>query len=109
MSVVRPFCCIHPAKGLESRIAALPYDVYNREEARAAVAGKPLSFLNIDRPETMFGPKQDMYAPDVYKAAQYRLWKMSHAHDQSIAKQYRQRMYKARQQRKHITAHRQIQ
>lgn len=76
MPVVRPFCCIHPAKGLEPQIAALPYDVYNREEARKAVAGKPLSFLNIDRPETMFDPRQDMYAPEVYKAAQYRLWEM---------------------------------
>ena len=76
MSVVRPFCCIHPAKGLESEIAALPYDVYNREEARTAVEGKPLSFLNIDRPETMFAPDQDMYATEVYEAARERLWNM---------------------------------
>ena len=52
---------------------ALPYDVYNREEARQAVEGKPLSFLNIDRPETMFAPDQDMYAPEVYEAARQRL------------------------------------
>ena len=65
MAVVKAFYCIHPAKGLESRIAALPYDVYNRAEARKAVQGKPLSFLNIDRPETMFAEEQDMYAPEV--------------------------------------------
>ncbi len=76
MAVVRPFCCIHPKRGLESRIAALPYDVYSREEARRAVEGKPLSFLNIDRPETMFEPGQDMYAPEVYEAARDRLWSM---------------------------------
>lgn len=76
MSVVRPFCCIHPAKGMESEIAALPYDVYNRQEARIAVQGKPLSFLNIDRPETMFAPEQDIYAPEVYEAARERLWNM---------------------------------
>ncbi len=69
MAVVRPFCCVHPAKGMESEIAALPYDVYSREEAREAVKGKPLSFLNIDRPETLFAPEQDMYAQEVYEKA----------------------------------------
>lgn len=76
MAVVKPFCCVHPARGLEQKIAALPYDVYNREEARRAVEGKPLSFLNIDRPETQFGPEQDMYAQEVYEAAKERLQKM---------------------------------
>ena len=56
MAAVNPFRCIHPANGREEQIAALPYDVYSREEARNAVEGKPLSFLNIDRPETMFAP-----------------------------------------------------
>lgn len=76
MAVVKPFCCVHPARGLEPEIAALPYDVYNREEARHAVEGKPLSFLNIDRPEILFGPEQDMYAQEVYEAANMRLRKM---------------------------------
>ena len=76
MAVIRPFCCIHPAKGMEPEIAALPYDVYHREDAREAVLGKPLSFLNIDRPETMFPPEQDMYAPEVYEAGSKRFWKM---------------------------------
>lgn len=76
MAIVRPFCCVHPARGLEYKIAALPYDVYSREEARNAVEGRPLSFLNIDRPETLFDPDQDMYAQEVYEAAKDRLWKM---------------------------------
>ena len=73
MAEIRPFCCVHPAAEVVSQVAALPYDVYNREEARQAVEGKPLSFLNIDRPETMFAPDQDMYAPEVYEAARQRL------------------------------------
>ena len=73
MAEIRPFCCVHPATKVVSQVAALPYDVYNREEARQAVEGKPLSFLNIDRPETMFAPDQDMYAPEVYEAARQRL------------------------------------
>ena len=49
MADIRPFRAIRPKEGLEAEIAALPYDVYNREEAREAVHCKPLSFLNIDR------------------------------------------------------------
>lgn len=76
MAIVKPFCCIHPARGLEPEIAALPYDVYSRAEARKAVQGKPLSFLNIDRPETLFAQDQNMYAPEVYEAAKKRLRQM---------------------------------
>ncbi len=31
---IRPFCAYRFAPGKENRIPALPYDVYNREEAR---------------------------------------------------------------------------
>ena len=34
MAEIRPFCCVHPATEVVSQVAALPYDVYNREEAR---------------------------------------------------------------------------
>lgn len=76
MADIRPFRGIRPARGREAQIAALPYDVYNRAEARAAVEGKPLSFLNIDRPETGFPEAQDMYAPEVYRHAHDLLWNM---------------------------------
>lgn len=66
---VRPFCCVRPRADVAGQVAALPYDVYDRAEARAAVQGRPLSFLNIDRPETQFAPEQDMYAPEVYAKA----------------------------------------
>ena len=54
MAVVKPFICIRPAKENAAKVAALPYDVYNRKEACAAVAGNPVSFLNIDRAEPHF-------------------------------------------------------
>ena len=50
-------------------IAALPYDVCNREEAKREVKSHPLSFLAIDRPETGFPDTADMYAPEVYAHA----------------------------------------
>ena len=63
---VLPFPCIRPVPEHAAEVAALPYDVFDRAEAAAYVADRPLSFLNIDRPETQFPPEQDMYAPEVY-------------------------------------------
>ncbi len=45
MAEIRPFRAYRPKKGLEQRIAALPYDVYNREEAKIEVTREPLYFL----------------------------------------------------------------
>ncbi len=41
MAEIRAFRGIRPAAGKEADIAALPYDVYNREEARKAVEERP--------------------------------------------------------------------
>lgn len=76
MAVIKPFKCIHPAMELVDQVAALPYDVYNREEARAEAKAHPLSFLNIDRAETQFEEGHDLYAPDVYQKAHDLLWEM---------------------------------
>ena len=64
-----PFSCLRPAPERAAGFASLPYDVFDRGEAAAYVAGHPESFLAIDRPETAFGPGHDMYADDVYAAA----------------------------------------
>lgn len=67
--IVKPFAAVRPTARVADRVAALPYDVYDRAEAVAAVDGEPLSFLNIDRPETQFPADADMYAPEVYAKA----------------------------------------
>ena len=54
MAVIRPFECVRPQAEKAERVAALPYDVYNREEACREVAREPLSFLKIYRAETQF-------------------------------------------------------
>lgn len=76
MAEIRAFRGIRPAAGKEADIAALPYDVYNREEARRAVEGRPLSFLRIDRAETQLPEDTDIYAPEVYQKAKELLWGM---------------------------------
>ena len=67
--IVKPFAAVRPTASVAAQVAALPYDVYDRAEAVAAVDGEPLSFLNIDRPETQFSADVDMYAPEVYAKA----------------------------------------
>lgn len=69
MPKVTPFKSIRPASELASRIAALPYDVYNRKEALEEVKREPLSFLGIDRAETWFSDDVDTYDDRVYEKA----------------------------------------
>ena len=76
MSDIRPFCAVRPNEVFASKIAALPYDVYTRKEAKKEVEKNPLSFLKIDRPETMFPDEMDMYAPKVYQKARNVLEEM---------------------------------
>ncbi|MEG2440212.1 MAG: DUF1015 domain-containing protein [Acetivibrio sp.] len=80
MSTIKAFRGIRPRKDLVSRIAALPYDVYNREEAKAEVEKEPLSFLKIDRPETQFPDTMNMYASCVYEKAKETLRAMIEDH-----------------------------
>lgn len=69
MATIKPFYCIRPTAELAHRVAALPYDVYNRSEAKVAAAKDALSFLNIDRAETQFSDDIDTYADCVYEKA----------------------------------------
>ena len=74
MAVMKPFIGIRPNKGKAAMIAALPYDVYNREEATKVVAAQPESFLGIDRAETNFPKDVDTYDECVYAKAKELLW-----------------------------------
>lgn len=75
MATIRPFRCVRPAADVADRVAALPYDVYNRQEAKTEVQREPLSFLKIDRAETGFPDSVDTYAPEVYQRAKELLQK----------------------------------
>lgn len=69
MSTVRPFRAVRPQKAYAGKIAALPYDVMNTEEARVRAEQNPLTFLRVDRAEVDFPAGQDPYAPEVYAKA----------------------------------------
>ena len=66
MAIVKSFKCVRPDRELVEQVASLPYDVYDRKEAKEAVEGKPYAFLNIDRPETAFDENFDMYSREAY-------------------------------------------
>ena len=51
MAVFRAFKALRPTEGKAAAVAALPYDVVNREEAAAIGKENPDSFLHVDRAE----------------------------------------------------------
>ena len=74
--VVKAFNGIRPVKELASKIAALPYDVMNSEEAREMVKDDPYSFLHVDRAEVDLDPSVDVHDKKVYEKARENLDKM---------------------------------
>ena len=73
MAVFRSFKALRPAADKARAVAALPYDVVNREEARAIGEKNPLSFLHVDRPEMDLEPSIDLYDEKVYAKARENL------------------------------------
>lgn len=66
MAIIKPFRALRPPKELADRIAALPYDVMNVEEARTMASGNPDSFLHVSRPEIGLPPEIDPHDEPVY-------------------------------------------
>jgi uncharacterized protein (DUF1015 family) len=69
MATLHPFRALRPRPSEAPRIAAVPYDVVNTDEARALAAGNPLSFLRVSRAELELPPGTDPYAASVYERA----------------------------------------
>jgi uncharacterized protein (DUF1015 family) len=51
MVLFLPFKAVRPHRQFVSQVAALPYDVMTRDEAKTAVKDKPLSFLHVEKSE----------------------------------------------------------
>lgn len=76
MSVLRPFRAVRPRPDLVERVAALPYDVMNSDEARQMVEGNPYSFLHVDKAEIDLDAGIDLYDPKVYQRAKKNMQAM---------------------------------
>src|SRR6187455_522986 len=69
MATLHPFRALRPQPAQVSRIAAVPYDVVNTEEARALAEGNPVSFLRVSRAELELPPGSDPFSDQVYQRA----------------------------------------
>ena len=76
MAIVRPFKGIRPKADLASKVAELPYDVMNREEAKQMGKENPYSFLHISRSEIDLDDSIGSYDEKVYLKAKENLDKM---------------------------------
>lgn len=76
MAIIRPFKAIRPKQELAERVAALPYDVMDSEEARESVKGNRYSFLHVDKAEIDLDRKIDKYDQSVYQKAKENLENM---------------------------------
>ena len=65
----RSFQGLVPTSQHAAAVAAVPYDVVNREESYALAHDKPLNLLHVDRAEIDLPLSVDPYAPEVYAKA----------------------------------------
>lgn len=75
MATIRPFRAVRPHETLADKVAALPYDVMNSEEAREMVKDNPYSFLHVDKSEVDLPTSIDLYDQRVYDKARENLMK----------------------------------
>ncbi|MFO0977153.1 MAG: DUF1015 family protein [Planctomycetaceae bacterium] len=76
MPRIKPFQALRPRPELASKVASVPYDVVNRDEAAALAEGNPLSFLHVVRPDIDFPPEKNPYDPDIYEKASANFQKL---------------------------------
>ena len=76
MAIIKAFRAFRPRTDLASKIAALPYDVMNSEEAREMVKDNEYSFLHVDRAEVNLPKDINIYDKVVYEKARDVLDKM---------------------------------
>ncbi|MGN0571156.1 MAG: DUF1015 domain-containing protein [Candidatus Fimenecus sp.] len=76
MAVLKAFRAYRPAVGFADKVAALPYDVMNSDEARKTAFGNPYSFLHVDKAEIDLPKTVDIYDEKVYLKAKENLGKL---------------------------------
>ncbi len=76
MAVFRPFKAVRPVPEFAAKVAALPYDVMNSEEAAEMVKGNPYSFLHVDKAEIDLPKGTDHYSEQVYLKAKENMEKL---------------------------------
>ncbi len=78
MALLVPFRALRPTPAVAARVAAVPYDVINADEAKALAAGNPLSFLHVSRAEIDLPADTNPYADAVYARAAENFTRLRH-------------------------------
>lgn len=73
MALFQAFRAVRPAEGKAEKVAALPYDVVSRKEAREIGEKNPYSFLHVDRAEMDLDLEINLYDAEVYQKAKENL------------------------------------
>ncbi len=76
MAVFKAFNGIRPKPEMADKVAALPYDVMNSDEAREMVKDKPYSFIHVDKAEVDLDKDINIYDEKVYLKARENLDKL---------------------------------
>ncbi|MCX7635642.1 MAG: DUF1015 domain-containing protein, partial [Syntrophales bacterium] len=76
MALLRPFRALRPQPRYASAVAAVPYDVVDREEAKSLAAGNPLSFLHVEKSEIDLPTYPPTYEEEIYITARGNLERM---------------------------------
>lgn len=71
-----PFKAVRPDPRFVREVAAVPYDVVNRDEAAALAEGNPRSFLHVGRSDIDLPPETDPHDHRVYTGAREALERM---------------------------------
>jgi uncharacterized protein (DUF1015 family) len=76
VSVIKPFRALRPSPELAKQVSSVPYDVLNRDEARAIAGDDPLSFLHVSRSEIDLPESVGPYSDEVYRKAKENFAKL---------------------------------
>ena len=76
MAFFKPLKAIRPKPEYAEKVAALPYDVMNSDEAREMVKDNPYSFLHVDKAEIDLPCGTYLYSDEVYEKAKENLEKL---------------------------------
>lgn len=76
MPRVKPFRAVRPQVENAARVASVPYDVVNREEAAALAQGNSDSFLHVVRPDIDLPADTNPYADEIYAKAAENLQRL---------------------------------
>jgi uncharacterized protein (DUF1015 family) len=79
MAVIKPFKALRPTEEVANKVASVPYDVVDIDEAEGLAKNNPLSFLRVTRSEIELDKNTDPYTEIVYKKAKENLEKLQEA------------------------------